>query len=217
MALELQDRQQLATHVPPGLEALGEGETRSVGRPGVTVRQDGVLGSTCVHPILTHTRMSRPSATLIGQEGCLSPTRSQLHRQPGTTVGGSRLAGVWTREGVSGAACGHTEPQTQSVRPGSALVFPGSAPRGSARRGAGGSPQLPSRTGLAPQDRVAPSSSALKLLITHRAEDTPASTVLLGPPRLCKAWGSLHHPRAGRGGGRGEGHQGLNCIPKLTG
>ena len=209
MALELQDRQQLATHVPPGLEALGEGETRSDGRPGVTVRQDGVLGSACVHPALTHTWMSRPSATLIGQEGRLSPTRSQLHRRPGMTVGGSRLAGVWTREGVSGAAGGHTEPQTESVRP---CVFPGSAPRGNARRGAGGRPQLPSRTGLAPQDRIAPSSSALKLLITHRAEDTPASTLLLGPPRLCKAWGSLHHPRAGRGEGR-ESKAVRNYIP----
>lgn len=64
VALELQDRQQLATHVPPGPEALGEGETCSDGRPGVTVRQDGVPGSACVHPTLTHTRMPRLSATL---------------------------------------------------------------------------------------------------------------------------------------------------------
>ena len=82
VALELQDRQQLATHVPPGPEALGEGETRSDGRPGVTVRQDGVLGSARVHPTLTHARMPHLSDTLARKAARPPHSHSVMGSQP---------------------------------------------------------------------------------------------------------------------------------------
>lgn len=114
-------------------------------------------------------------------------TASQAPRQASGRVMTRRRSRCVDTQGVSGAAGGHTEPRTASVRPASSQGAPG------------GSPQPPSRTGLAAQDRVAPSSSAPRLLAPHRAEDTLAATLLLSPPRLCKAWGSLHHPRVRRG------------------
>lgn len=43
------------THVPPRLEALGEGETRSDEASGRNCETGWGQGSKCVHPALTHT------------------------------------------------------------------------------------------------------------------------------------------------------------------